>query len=74
MKSRILTWLTTTILVAVTASAALLAEQNKASQEHLDRQHHFKFIDLGTLGGPVSYLTNDPSGGGAASQILTLEL
>jgi len=53
------------ILFATLAGPVQLAAQGGT------KQPHYKFIDLGTLGGPASYISNDPSGGGAATDILS---
>jgi probable HAF family extracellular repeat protein len=55
MKSRTLILVTMTALFLMAATATRLA-----AQEHNTKHHHYKLIDLGTLGGPVSYF----NGGG----------
>jgi len=55
-------------LLTVSAQSVHIVAQ---TQEHYHAQHHrYKFVDVGTFGGPVSYLANDPSGGGAAAGVL----
>ncbi len=49
MKSKPLTWLNAVVLFATLAVSPHLAAQ--APTKH----HHYKLIDLGTLGGPSSY-------------------
>jgi len=68
MKSRALK-----CIVAMTLFDALAIPVRLAAQAQMEGKghHRYKLIDLGTFGGPVSYLTNDPSGGGGASEILT---
>jgi probable HAF family extracellular repeat protein len=56
-----------TLLTGLTLSVRTLAQEQR--RDH-DQQHRYRFIELGTFGGPVSYLANDPSGGGAADGIL----
>jgi probable HAF family extracellular repeat protein len=38
------------------------AEQGDGRQDHNPKHHHYRFIDLGTLGGPTNYLS--VNGGG----------
>ena len=52
MKSRIGTLVAASALLAVAAVPARLAAQD--SHDHKDQHHHYKLIDMGTLGGPVS--------------------
>lgn len=52
MKKRLPTFITMLSLCAALAFPVGLAAQDKQSQTH--RPHHYKFIDLGTLGGPHS--------------------
>ena len=58
-----------TALFTLLAIPVQLAAQDQ--QQHQHKFHHYQFIDLGTLGGPASYINNDPSGDGAASGILS---
>jgi hypothetical protein len=56
---------TAIVLVAMAIPVSL------AAQQHHSKHQKYKLIDLGTFGGPVSYIANDPSGGGGASGILS---
>jgi probable HAF family extracellular repeat protein len=69
MKSRILMW---TIAISLLAMLAIpgLAGQEQQQQQQQQARHRYRFVDVGTFGGPVSYLANDPSGGGAAAGVL----
>jgi len=61
------TRLVLTLLTVSAPSVHIVAQ----TQEHYHAQHHrYKFVELGTFGGPLNYLANEPSGGGAAAGIL----
>ena len=47
--------LTTRFFCATLLAAAVLLLPRASAQEHSDRHHSYKLIDLGTLGGPHSY-------------------
>src|ERR1700757_4483348 len=51
------------IAVATTLFAILSIPGMALAQEHAVHHHHYKFIDLGTLGGPHSY--GSPNGPGS---------
>jgi probable HAF family extracellular repeat protein len=51
MKSGRLMWITAIAMCLMSASAVPLAGQDKQAHEYT----HYKLIDLGTLGGPISY-------------------
>ncbi|HZL66399.1 MAG TPA: hypothetical protein VFC29_03620, partial [Candidatus Limnocylindrales bacterium] len=54
MKSRTWMWTTTVSLFAALAMPVWTAAQDNPSQNHKSKHHQYKFIDLGTLGGPTS--------------------
>jgi len=64
MKSRTLRWITPTILFAVLALPTRVSSQSDPANK--PNHHHYKLIDLGTLGGPVSYFSE----GGFGTRIL----
>ena len=61
----------TAVVLIWLALLAPLPVSTRAQQRHNpDKHHRYRFIELGTFGGPLNYLANDPSGGGAAAGIL----
>lgn len=54
MQSRFLTFLTAITLFAAPATPVPLAAQDK--QDHRQQHHHYKLIDIGTFGGPESFI------------------
>jgi probable HAF family extracellular repeat protein len=68
MKSVKRACITATALLAMLTIPVRLAAQDK--QDHNDKHHHYKLIDLGTFGGPSAYLCNDPTNGGGACGVL----
>src|SRR5260370_826209 len=60
MKSRTSTFITAIMLFAALAMPLRLAAQDE--QDH-HKHHHYKLVDLGTFGGPSTYLP-DPGNGG----------
>jgi probable HAF family extracellular repeat protein len=68
MTSRFLMWFTAIpLLVALSIPVSLAAQELQQNNQ----QRRYKLIDLGTFGGPASYINNDPSGGGGAAGTLT---
>src|SRR5215472_2306593 len=69
MKSRTLTCITAmTLLAALPAPLALVAQE----QQQSNQQPRYRLVDLGTFGGPSSYLstTNGVTSPGAVNQVL----
>jgi probable HAF family extracellular repeat protein len=58
MKSRTRMWMTVLSLFAALAMPIGLVAQNDTAQAEKPTHHHYKFIDLGTFGGPASYFSN----------------
>jgi probable HAF family extracellular repeat protein len=54
MKSRTLMWITPVILFAVLALPTRLAAQSDPAK--IARHHHYQLIDMGTFGGPASFI------------------
>jgi hypothetical protein len=59
MKSRYLMFTTALALFAALALPVRLAAQD--SPDHHRPHHHYQLIDLGTLGGPASYIGKEGS-------------
>ena len=70
MKSRTLTFIAALTLFAALAVPVGLAGQDKRDDN--DKHHHYKLIDMGTFGGPSSWLatTNEVTSPGAINQVL----
>jgi len=68
MKSR--TWMCTTVvsLFAALAMPVCMVAQDSPSQNHKLTHHQYKLIDVGTFGGPASYI-NNAAALGAPNQI-----
>jgi probable HAF family extracellular repeat protein len=65
MKSRILTCITAvTLLAALAIPVRMAAQEQNGNRRH--RHHRYRFVDMGTLGGPTSY----SSAGGVGNLIL----
>src|SRR5215469_11856268 len=47
-----------TLFAALAMPLLLAAQQDDAAQAKKAQHHHYKFIDLGTFGGPASYFSN----------------
>ena len=60
MKSRSTNRIVAVTLLVVLAVPLALAAQNNQHQK--SKHHHYKFIDLGTFGGPASYFSNGADG------------
>ena len=56
MKSRILMWMTFMYLFAALAMPVGMAAQDNPSQDHKPKHHQYKLVDMGTFGGPASYI------------------
>jgi probable HAF family extracellular repeat protein len=56
MKSRTWMWMTVVSLLAALAMPVWTEAQDNPSQEHRSRHHQYKLIDLGTFGGPASFV------------------
>jgi probable HAF family extracellular repeat protein len=56
MKSRTLICVTAIALLTALAVPLRLAAQDK--QDHNHKHHHYQLIDIGTFGGPASYISN----------------
>jgi hypothetical protein len=54
VKKNLAMYITALALLAVLVLPVRLAAQDK--QDHHDTRHHYQLIDIGTLGGPNSYL------------------
>src|SRR5215469_9685187 len=69
MKSRTLTCITTVTLFAALAIPLSLAAANEGDHH---KHHHYQLIDLGTFGGPSSWLatTNEVTAPGGINQVL----
>jgi probable HAF family extracellular repeat protein len=68
MKSRALTCIFAMTLFAALALPVPLAAQERVGEEHHAMHHRYKLVDLGTLGGPESYV-NAAFSLGAPNQI-----
>src|SRR5579859_2717371 len=55
MKLRIMRW-----LVSIALTCALVIVSRTPAQEQNATHHHYKFVDLGTLGGPKSGVNGEP--------------
>ena len=64
MKSRTWMWTTVVSLFAL-ALPVWTAAQDNPSQEHKSKHKQYKFIDLGTFGGPASYTLQNGNGPGS---------
>jgi hypothetical protein len=54
------------LFTALAIPVRLPAQQQKEGKEH----HRYKVVDLGTFGGPTSYLMSDSNGAGSVSGVI----
>jgi probable HAF family extracellular repeat protein len=71
MKPERLMWKGAVAVFALLATSVPLAAQERQAHKNV-RHHHYQLIDLGTFGGPSSYLatTNGVTGPGAVNQVM----
>ena len=65
MKSRTWMWMTVVYLFAALAMPVGMAAQDTPSQDPKPKHKQYKFIDLGTFGGPASYTLQNGNGPGS---------
>ena len=71
VKKRLATFVTMLSLCARLAfPIGLAAQEQEEKKEQKVKHHHYKLIDLGTFGGPSSYLAGSNGVNGAANQVL----
>jgi probable HAF family extracellular repeat protein len=74
MKLKTLTCVAATTLIAALASPVQLAAQKQSEQqqqqEHKQSHHRYKLVDIGTFGGPGSFVAGDNGVNGAPNQVL----
>jgi probable HAF family extracellular repeat protein len=71
VKKRLATFVTMLSLCAPLAfPIGLAAQEQEEKKEQKAKHHHSKLIDLGTFGGPSSYLAGSNGVNGAANQVL----
>ena len=58
MKSRTRMWITEVSLFAALAMPVCMAAQDNPSPDNKHKHHQYKLIDVGTFGGPNSYISN----------------
>ena len=71
MKYRALTCIfTMTLFGALAIPVRLAAQEQPAKQQQNGEHHRYRFVDIGTFGGPASYLAIDANGNGSLSAFL----
>ena len=71
MKSRALTCMSAVTLFAMLAIPVRLAAQEQPESQAQNHKHHwYKLVDIGTFGGPASYVSFDNGDNGAPEQVL----